>query len=93
MRLKTKPGSGCSSARKDPDLCFSTLGQQSGIDSSVRIDTFGNSAAEVESLAHNSIITNPFIPQDASSRERNIHDFLNKLFVYQVNAKEMLEEE
>lgn len=40
-----------------------------------------------------SIIKSNYIPEDASNKEMNIQQFLDSMFVYQVNVKGMLEEE
>jgi hypothetical protein len=60
------------------------------LNSTLKINTYGTVFEDSESL---SIVKKVFIPEKATEKELAIHSFLSRMGVYQVNVKNMLEED
>ena len=60
------------------------------MDKPLQINTYSTVFEQSES---SSIVKNNFIPENASLKERKIHDFLTKMCCFTVNIKTMLEDE
>jgi hypothetical protein len=76
--------------RSDDDISFSSFHNGSLKNSPQNLNTFKINFAECESQ---SILSQVYIPENASVKEKSIHKFLDSINIYTVNVKNLLEED